>query len=78
MVYEAAHSVDIPVIGMGGITRGTDVIEFMMAGARAVQVGTANFTNANAMPQIVSEANAWLDKHGVKNINDIVNTLTLN
>ncbi|MDE6001134.1 MAG: dihydroorotate dehydrogenase [Clostridia bacterium] len=78
MVYEAAHSVDIPVIGMGGITRGTDVIEFMMAGARAVQVGTANFTNTNAMPQIIAEANEWLDKHGVKNINDIVNTVKLN
>ncbi len=78
MVYEAAHSVDIPVVGMGGITRGTDVIEFMMAGARAVQVGTANFTNANAMPQIIKEADLWLDKHGVKNINEIVNTLTLN
>ena len=78
MVYEAAHSVDIPVIGMGGITRGTDVIEFMMAGASAVQVGTANFTNANAMPQIIKEADIWLDKHGVKNINEIVNTLTLN
>ncbi|MDE6597442.1 MAG: dihydroorotate dehydrogenase [Clostridia bacterium] len=78
MVYEAAHSVDIPVIGMGGITRGADVIEFMMAGARAVQVGTANFTDANAMPRIIAEANSWLDKHGVKNINEIVNTLTLN
>lgn len=78
MVYEAAHSVDIPVIGMGGITRGTDVIEFMMAGARAVQVGTANFTDANAMPRIISELSVWLHRHGVKNINDIVNTLTLN
>ncbi len=78
MVYEAAHSVDIPVIGMGGITCGVDVIEFMMAGAKAVQVGTANFTDANAMPRIISETNAWLDKHGIGNINDIVNTLKLN
>ena len=78
MVYEAAHSVDIPVIGMGGITSGRDVIEFMMAGASAVQVGTANFTNANAMPEIIAETNEWLDAHGIKNINEIVNTLTLN
>lgn len=78
MVYEAAHSVDIPVIGMGGITCGVDVIEFMMAGAKAVQVGTANFTDANAMPRIISETNAWLDKHGIGNINEIVNTLKLN
>ena len=78
MVYEAAHSVDIPVIGMGGITCGLDAIEFMMAGASAVQVGTANFTNANAMPEIISEINSWLDKHGVKDVNEIVNTLKLN
>lgn len=78
MVYEAAHSVDIPVIGMGGITCGTDVIEFMMAGAKAVQVGTANFTNANALPEIISETNEWLDKHGIADINEIIDTLKLN
>ena len=78
MVYEAAHSVDIPVIGMGGITCGKDVIEFMMAGAKAVQVGTANFTDANAMPRIIAETNEWLDSHGIKDINEIVNTLKLN
>ncbi len=78
MVYEAAHSVDIPVVGMGGITCGTDVIEFMMCGARAVQVGTANFTNANAMPEIIEEANRWLDDHGIKDINEIVGVLALN
>lgn len=78
MVYEAAHSVDIPVIGMGGITCGKDVIEFMMAGAKAVQVGTANFTDANAMPRIISETNDWLDAHGVNDINEIVDTLQLN
>ncbi len=78
MVYEAAHAVDIPVIGMGGITCGADVIEFMMAGARAVQVGTANFSDAMAMPWIIRETDAWLDKHGVKDINEIVDTVTLN
>ncbi len=78
MVYEAAHAVDIPVIGMGGITCGADVIEFMMAGARAVQVGTANFSDAMAMPRIIRETDAWLDKHGVKDINEIVDTVTLN
>ncbi len=78
MVYEAAHAVDIPVIGMGGITCGADVIEFMMAGAKAVQVGTANFSDAMAMPRIIRETDAWLDKHGVKDINEIVDTVTLN
>lgn len=78
MVYEASHAVDIPVIGMGGITCGKDVIEFMMAGAKAVQVGTANFTDACAMPRIIAETDAWLDTHGIKNINEIVDTLVLN
>jgi dihydroorotate dehydrogenase (NAD+) catalytic subunit len=78
MVYEAAHAVSIPVIGMGGIASGTDAIEFMMAGAKAVQVGTANFTCANAMPNIIDQMNCWLDKHGIKNVNEIVDTLQLN
>ena len=78
MVYEAAHAVSIPVIGMGGITCGKDVIEFMMAGAKAVQVGTANFTNANAMPEIIAQTNGWLDAHGIKDINEIIDTVRLN
>lgn len=78
MVYEAAHAVEIPVIGMGGITTGIDALEFMLAGARAVQVGTANFTDANAMPRIIGEMNAWLDSRGVKDINEIIDTLKLN
>jgi len=78
MVYEAAHAVDIPVIGMGGITSGVDAIEFMMAGAKAVQVGTANFTDANAMPKIISEMDEWLIRHGIRDVNEIVDTLQLN
>lgn len=78
MVYEAVNAVKIPVIGMGGIASGKDAIEFMMAGARAVQVGTANFTDANAMPRIISEMNDWLDSHKIDNVNDIVGTVTMN
>ncbi len=78
MVYEAAHAVNIPVIGMGGITCAEDAIEFLMAGAKAVQVGTANFTNPNAMPQIISGLNTWLDGHKIADINEIVGTATLN
>ncbi len=78
MVYEAAHAADIPVVGMGGITSGLDAIEFMMAGARAVQVGTANFTNANAMPEIISEINEWLDSHKIEKVTDIIDTLSMN
>lgn len=78
MVYEAAHAVNIPVIGMGGITCAEDAIEFLMAGAKAVQVGTANFTNPNAMPEIINGLNAWLDKHNIADVNEIVGTATLN
>jgi dihydroorotate dehydrogenase (NAD+) catalytic subunit len=78
MVYEASHSVDIPVIGMGGITSGVDALEFMMAGAKAVQVGTANFTDGNAMPRIIKEMNLWLDAHKISDVNEIVDTLKLN
>lgn len=78
MVYEAAHAVKIPVIGMGGITCAEDAIEFLMAGATAVQVGTANFTDPYTMPKIIKGLNEWCDKHGVENVADLTDTLTLN
>lgn len=78
MVYEAAHSVKIPVIGMGGIMTGRDALEFMCAGARAVQVGTANFADVYAMPRIISEMNTWLDNNKINSVNEIVDTLKLN
>ncbi len=78
MVYEAAHAVKIPVIGMGGIMTGEDAIEFMMAGAKAVQVGTANFANAYAMPEIIAGMDAWLNAHGIADVNSIVDTVKLN
>lgn len=78
MVYEAAHAVKIPVVGMGGIMSGKDALEFMCAGARAVQVGTANFADALAMPRIIDELNDWLDAHNISSVNEIVDTLKLN
>lgn len=78
MVYEVAHSVSVPVIGMGGIACAEDALEFMMAGAVAVQVGTANFSNANIMPEIISGMNRWLDRHNIADVNEIVKTLSLN
>ncbi len=78
MVYEAAHAVNIPVIGMGGISSGRDAIAFMMAGASAVQVGTANFTDSYAIPRIVREMDEWLTSHGISHVNEIVDTLKLN
>ena len=78
MVWEVCRAVDIPVIGMGGITCAEDAIEFIMAGARAVQVGTANFTDTLAMPKVIDGLNAWLDRHGIADISEICGVLRLN
>ncbi len=78
MVYEAAHAVKIPVIGMGGIMTGKDALEFMCAGAKAVQVGTANFADVYAMPRIIKEMDEWLNAHNIQDVNQIVDTLKLN
>lgn len=77
MTYEAAHAVKIPVVGMGGITCAEDALEFIMAGATAVQVGTANFTDTMAMPKIIKGLNDWCDNHGVARLADLRDTLTL-
>ena len=78
MVYEASQAVKIPVVGMGGITCAEDAIEFLMAGATAVQVGTANFTDPLVCPKIIKGLNDWCDRHGVQNISELTGTLQLN
>jgi dihydroorotate dehydrogenase (NAD+) catalytic subunit len=75
MVYEASHSVDIPVIGMGGITTGEDVIEFMLAGAAAVEVGTANYFDPCATERIVGDLERWCIEHRVKAVTDLIGGL---
>lgn len=78
MVWEVCQAVDIPVIGMGGITCAEDALEFIIAGASAVQVGTANFTDTLAMPKIIGGLNSWLDNHGIADISEIRGVLRLN
>lgn len=78
MVYEAARAVSLPVVGMGGITCAEDAIEFLMAGATAVQVGTHNFTDTLACPKIIAGLNEWCDRRGVKKISELTGTLKLN
>lgn len=78
MVWEACNAVDIPVMGMGGITSAEDALEFIIAGAAAVQVGTANFTDTLAMPKIIDGMNTWLDSHGIADVNQLRATLRLN
>lgn len=72
MVYEAAHAVNIPVIGMGGISNAEDVIEFMLAGAVAVEVGTASYWDPCATEKIVDELEVWCTQHRVGKIVDLV------
>ena len=72
MVYEVSKAVDIPVIGLGGIATGQDAIEFMMAGASAIQIGTINFVNPMAGKEIIEEIEAFLKEQGIKDINEIV------
>lgn len=75
MVYEAAHAVDIPVIGMGGITTPVDVVEFMLAGAAAVQVGTASYWDPCATEKIVDGLMSWCIEHRVERITDLIGGL---
>ena len=72
MVYEVSKAVDIPVIGLGGISNGLDAIEFMMAGASAIQIGTVNFFNPMAGKEIIEEMEDFLKSQGIKDINEIV------
>ena len=72
MVYEASHAVSIPVIGMGGIATAEDAIEFMMAGATMVAVGAANFINPNATIEVIDGIEAYMQRHNIEDINEII------
>ena len=72
MVYQVAHAVNIPVIGMGGVSSAEDVIEMMMAGATAVQVGAANLVNPYACKEIIENLPKVMEKYGIKDLNDII------
>ncbi len=78
MVYEASCAVRIPVVGMGGIVTAEDAIEFLMAGAVAVEVGTQNFTDPLACPKIIAGIEKWCKAHNVENVSDLTGTLTPN
>jgi dihydroorotate dehydrogenase (NAD+) catalytic subunit len=71
MVYDAAHAVKIPVIGMGGISTAADVVEFMLAGATAVQVGTASYWDPRATEKIVDELTQWCVEHRIERLADL-------
>lgn len=72
MVWQVAHAVKIPVIGLGGITCAADALEFLMAGAKAVEVGTANFMDPQVTVKIVEGLEDYCRRHGIKDINEII------
>lgn len=71
MVYQCAKAVSIPIIGCGGISNADDAIEYMLAGASAVQVGTATFVSPLAMPQIVDDLSAFCERRGIDRVADL-------
>ena len=77
MVYDAAHAVKIPVIGIGGISTAADVIEFMLAGAAAVEIGTASYWDPCATEKIVDELQEWCSDHQVARIADVTGAMLL-
>ena len=72
MVWQVARAVNIPVIGLGGIMNAADAIEFMMAGATAIEIGTANFIDPTVTMKVIDGMNDWLDAHGVDDVRDII------
>ena len=72
MVYQASHAVKIPVIGMGGIMTGEDAVEFLLAGACAVAVGTANFANPYATTEILEGIQTYMEQYGIEDINELI------
>ena len=72
MVYQVAHAVDIPVVGMGGVSSAEDVIEMMLAGATAVEVGAANLVDPFACKKMIEELPAVMDKYGINSLSEII------
>ena len=75
MVWQVAKAVDIPVIGLGGISNATDAIEFIMAGATAIEIGTANFVDPAVTIKVRDGINEWLDNHGCASVTEIIGAL---
>jgi len=75
MVHEVFHAVDIPIVGMGGISNGTDAVEFMLAGATAVAVGTANFSNPRAASDVARGIVEFCEVEGVADVNELIGAL---
>lgn len=77
MVWQVAQAVKVPIIGMGGIMNATDAIEFILAGASAVQIGTANFIDPLVTIKVIKGIDTYLDRHNVNNINELIGGLQM-
>jgi len=77
MVWQVAQAIKIPVIGMGGIMSWKDAVEFLLAGATAIQIGTANFIDPTVTIKVIDGINDYLDRHGYKSVNDIIGALEI-
>lgn len=75
MVYQVAHAVQIPVIGLGGISSATDAVEFLLAGASAIEIGTANFLDPAITVKVARGINDYLERHGFQSVRDIIGAL---
>ena len=75
MVYQVAHAVKIPVVGLGGIMTAEDAIEFLMCGASAIEIGSANFIDPAVTIKVRDGINDWLDRHGVASVSDIIGVI---
>lgn len=75
MVWQVSKAVHIPIVGLGGIMNAQDAIEFFMAGATAVEIGTANFIDPAVTMKVIDGIGEWLDKHGVKDIHEIIGVI---
>ncbi|WP_314351361.1 dihydroorotate dehydrogenase [Segatella oris] len=75
MVYDVAHAVKIPVVGLGGISSAEDAIEFLMCGATAIEIGTANFVDPTITKKVKDGMNTWLDAHGCTSVRDIIGVI---
>jgi dihydroorotate dehydrogenase (NAD+) catalytic subunit len=75
MVYQVARAVKIPVVGLGGIMTAEDAIEFLMCGATAIEIGTANFIDPAVTIKVRDGISDWLDRHGCRSVQDIIGTI---
>jgi dihydroorotate dehydrogenase (NAD+) catalytic subunit len=78
MVYEAAQAVSIPICGLGGITTAEDAVEFLLAGATAVQIGTASYADPRAVQRIAESLERWCLRHRVAKVKDLIGAVQPN